>query len=128
MRPEVCEAMFPMVAWLGNYGMHIYHWSGDQSEWTEYALRLPKDIVSAVVGPNGATLAELQQRSGCRMWLDRERLRNESHDFLVFYRGSTGQRSVQCTNQALELLSGLLRRVIGERQNRMQQGQLRQPF
>ena len=29
MRPEVCEAMFPMVAWLGNYGMHIYHWSGD---------------------------------------------------------------------------------------------------
>ena len=130
MRPDVCEAMFPMVAWLSNFGMNIYYWSGDQSEWTEYAIRLPKEILPAVVGPNGATLTELQQRSGCRMWLDRERLLNESHDFLVFHRGSTGHRSVQCTNQALELLSGLLRRVLTERQNRLQQrqGQGLQPF
>lgn len=112
VRPEMCQSMFPAVAWLARYGMHMYHWAGDSKEWTEYALHLPRDAPHWISGPNGSTLADIQRMSRCQTWIDREVLQHKDEAFLVFHRGTPGQESNLCMNQALQLVSDVMRNNI----------------
>ena len=116
------ESAFPSVAWLRQYGMHMFRWAGDSNEWTEYAMRLPTNIASAMFGPDYANLgpqgqgnpalSELQSASGCKMWLDKETLMGREEPFLVFLRGPAGQSSNTCMNVALELVSNKMRLLL----------------
>jgi hypothetical protein len=103
----------------------MYHWSGDRSEWTEYALYIPTDYASFIAGPAGKRIEELKQRSGCRMWMDREKLRGRDENFLVFHRGSSGQPSNMSMNIALDLVSAVMRQVLVGGQQQQHQQQMR---
>jgi hypothetical protein len=109
VRPEVCLSMFPTISWLGSYGIHMYYWSGDNSEWTEFALHLPHDTARFISGQNGSTISEVQRMSRCRVWIDREVLHGKEETFVVFHRGASGLESNQCMNTALALVSDILR-------------------
>ena len=114
------ESAFPSVAWLRQYGMNMFRWAGDSNEWTEYAMRLPPNIASAMFGPDYANpgaqgtpaLTELQSGSGCKMWLDKETLMGREEPFLVFLRGPAGQSSNTCMNVALELVSNKMKLLL----------------
>ena len=116
------ESAFPSVSWLRQYGMNMFRWAGDSNEWTEYAMRLPPNIASAMFGPDYANLgpqgqgnpalSELQSASGCKMWLDKETLMGREEPFLVFLRGPAGQSSNTCMNVALELVSNKMRLLL----------------
>ena len=114
------ESAFPSVAWLRQYGMNMFRWAGDSNEWTEYAMRLPPNIASAMFGPDYANpgpqgtpgLSELQSASGCKMWLDKETLMGREEPFLVFLRGPAGQSSNTCMNVALELVSNKMKLLL----------------
>ena len=114
------ESAFPSVAWLRQYGMHMFRWAGDSNEWTEYAMHLPPNIASAMFGtdyanpgPQGSpSLTELQSASGCKMWLDKETLMGREEPFLVFLRGPAGQSSNTCMNVALELVSNKMKLLL----------------
>jgi hypothetical protein len=125
LRADMCRSMFPSVAWLSDYGISMYHWSGDRSEWTEYALYIPTDYASFIAGPAGKRIEELKQRSGCRMWMDREKLRGRDENFLVFHRGSSGQPSNMSMNIALDLVSAVMRQVLVGGQQQQHQQQMR---
>jgi hypothetical protein len=116
VRPERCQEMFPSIAWLDSFGLSLYHWSGDQKEWTAYALYLPQEFLSVFLFNDGARLKEFRERSGCSMWIDKERLRGKVESFLVFHRGASGQPSNMAMNTALDLVSALLRQVISQKQ------------
>ena len=102
--------------------MHMFRWAGDSNEWTEYAMRLPTNIASAMFGPDYANLgpqgqgnpalSELQSASGCKMWLDKETLMGREEPFLVFLRGPAGQSSNTCMNVALELGSNKMKLLL----------------
>ena len=121
VHPDMCQSMFPAVAWLNQYGINMYHWAGDSSEWTEYALNVPTEILRLVVGPNGAALQQMQSRTGCRVRVDSETLHNRKENFLVFYRGASGQESNMAMNQCLTLVSDVLRQIISYRQQNQSQ-------
>ena len=116
------ESAFPSVSWLRQYGMNMFRWAGDSNEWTEYAMRLPPNIASAMFGPDYANLgpqgqgnpalSELQSASGCKMWLDKETLMGREEPFLVFLRGPAGQSSNTCMNVALELVSNKMKLLL----------------
>ena len=106
------EHAFSSVAWLRQYGISMYRWSGNSSEWTEYALHLPIEIVNSILGPDGSTLNEIQSRSGCKIWLDQDILHGKTTSFLVFQRGASGQPSNACMSNALDLVNLLIRRLL----------------
>ena len=91
---------------MGQYGMNMYQWYHDGTDWTEYALMLGSDALNFIHGPNGSTLSELQTRSRCRV-------RVEPHDkessFLVFYRGPKGHDANLYMNTALSIVSEYIR-------------------
>lgn len=77
------------------------HRAGDSTEWTEYAMHLPKNVIEHVVGENGNHLMELQRNSGCKMWVAREILREKESTFLGKRRHSSllfrlHSRAMQC--------------------------------
>ena len=105
------ESAFFSVAWLRQHDMHMYRWAGDASEWTEYAMHLPANVApffSKGPSPYISVMVELQ-RSGCKMWLDKETLLGREATFLVFLRGAAGQPSNACMNTALDILSSAMR-------------------
>ena len=106
------EHAFSSVAWLRQYGISMYRWSGNSSEWTEYAINLPIEIVNSIIGPDGSTLNEIQSRSGCKIWLDKDILHGKHTTFLVFQRGASGQPSNACMSNALDLVNLLIRRLL----------------
>ena len=98
----------------------MYRWAGNSSEWTEYALHLPIEIVNSILGPDGSTLNEIQTRSGCKIWLDQDILQGKTTSFLVFQRGTSGQPSNACMNNALDLVNLLIRRLLHNNPNLLQ--------
>lgn len=111
------EHAFSSVAWLRQYGICMYRWAGNSSEWTEYALHLPMEIVNSILGPEGSTLNEIQSRSGCKIWLDHDILQGKTTSFLIFQRGASGQPSNACMNNALDLVNLLIRRLLHNNPN-----------
>jgi len=114
------EHAFSSIAWLRQYGIFMYRWAGNSSEWTEYALHLPIEIVNSILGPDGSTLNEIQTRSGCKIWLDQDILQGKTTSFLVFQRGTSGQPSNACMNNALDLVNLLIRRLLHNNPNLLQ--------
>jgi hypothetical protein len=103
---------FPSIAWLRQYGMSMYRWSGDSSDWLEFALNLPPDIAPLLVGADGSKVNELQAQSGCKIWIDREVLRGADALFLVFHRGANGQPSNANMNLALDIISNRFKQLV----------------
>lgn len=108
------ESAFVSVAWLRQHGMHMYRWAGNASEWTEYAMHLPPNIVPFFHPDSNnfpSLLPELQS-SGCKIWVDKENLKGREAVFLVFLRGAAGQPSNVCMNLALDMLSNKMRAIL----------------
>lgn len=104
----VTENIFPSVTWLRNYDMHMYRWSGDASDWTEFAMHIPTYIASHLLGSDGENISEFQRLSGCRVWSDKEFLHGREELFLVFSRGPTGSPANAQMNTALEIISSYM--------------------
>ena len=118
------ESAFSSVAWLRQYGMHMYRWAGDSSEWTEYAMHLPINILpyftstststSGSASSLGGYTSILQEllTSGCQMWIDKEILLDREATFLVFIRGIAGNPNNAFMNIALDLLSNRMQHLL----------------
>lgn len=107
------DGAFPSVSWLRLYNMHMYRWAGDSKEWTEYAMHLPREMISVVLGADHkAGLAEISHLSRCEVWLDEELLGGSKEKFVVFLRGSSGQPSNSAMGEAIELISDIMRRWV----------------
>ena len=130
-REVVPEQEFPSVAWLRQHGMHLYRWKfysqgqGQGLICIEFAMHLPSDLAAAIVGPDPQQqqqhLAEIQRRTGCRMWLETAAWeQGRQAQFLVFYRGALGSPSHQAMLSALEVVSEAARQKLQQQQ----QGQL----
>jgi hypothetical protein len=106
---------FPVVSWLRDYEMHMFRWSGNATEWTEYAMRLRPDIAAYLEAPGAgdgapaAALAMLRKRSGCEIRLETDSLYGKMERFLVFVRGDSGQPSNAAMVLALDLASQMFR-------------------
>ena len=108
------ESAFVSVAWLRQHGMHMYRWAGNASEWTEYAMHLPPNIVP-FFNPGSTNFTSLLpelQSSGCKIWVDKENLKGREAVFLVFLRGAAGQPSNVSMNLALDILSNKMRAIL----------------
>jgi hypothetical protein len=116
------EHAFSSVAWLRPYGMHMYRWSGNSSEWTEYAMHLPQEVADLIVGPapDYPKLADIASRSGCKMWVDQEHLHGSKATFLVMQRGQSGQPSNARMANALDLISVSVRHVLSQSQSQQE--------
>jgi hypothetical protein len=106
------EQSFTSVSWLRQYGMHMYRWSGNSSEWTEYAMHIPLKFINIVCGDNNTNLHEISMKSGCKLWIDSELLNSQSATFLVLQRGPSGSASNQYMNVALEIISNTMRQYL----------------
>lgn len=105
------SSTFPSVGWLRQYNMHMYRWAGDNKEWTEYAMHLPRELINVVLGNDTkAGMAEIQRISRCEVWLDEETLGGNRERFIVFNRGSSGQPSNQSMLDALDTVSDIMRK------------------
>jgi hypothetical protein len=104
----VTENLFPSVAWLRNYDMHMYRWSGDAKDWTEFAMHVPGHIIAHLLGPEGSNINEFKRLSGCNVWSDKEFLHGQEALFLVFNRGPSGSPSNAHMNTALEIISSYM--------------------
>lgn len=107
------EGAFPSVSWLRQYNMHMYRWAGDNEEWTEYAMHVPHEQMTVVLGLDPkATLQEISRLSHCDVWMDEELLGGSKEKFIVFLRGSSGKPSNAAMTTALELISEIMRRYV----------------
>jgi len=103
---------FPSVAWMRDYGMHLYRWAGNESEWTEFALRLRPEMASILDSEGEGGLASLRRKSGCDVSISTEKLRGKQEKFCVLVRGETGAKSNGSMTLALELIAQQFRDLI----------------
>lgn len=92
---------FEIVDWLRDSDMEIFRWSGNDRAWTEFAMHVPSKFHSFFA----SNLPTWQQHSNCQMWFDKDKLRGETQNFLVFRRGENGEESNHAMHRALELIS-----------------------
>ena len=69
------DGIFPSLQWLRQCGIALCRWAGENNDWSRLAFSLPDSLVATVIGPEGSALQDLQNRSGCRMKIERERFR-----------------------------------------------------
>lgn len=103
---------FPSVAWMRDYGMHLYRWAGNESEWTEFALRLRPEMAAILDSEGEGGLASLRRKSGCDVSISTEKLRGKQEKFCVLVRGESGSKSNATMSLALELIAQQFRDLI----------------
>jgi hypothetical protein len=109
----VTDNLFVGVNWLRGYDMFMYRWAGDANDWTEFAMHIPPQIESILLGNNGSNIMEIERISGCSMRREEEMLRGKKEAFLVFVRGPTGHPSNNNMNIALDHISHFMSQLIG---------------
>lgn len=92
--------------------MKFYRWSGNEREWTEFAILLRNDTVVFVEN----ILPHLQVESGCEITIEREFLQRTGsvETFLRFVRGSTGDPTNECMDKALRMFSDIMSSYLEE--------------
>ena len=79
------DGIFPSLQWLRQCGIALCRWAGENNDWTRLAFLLPDSLVSTVIGPEGSSLRDLQNRSGCKMKIERQ-----------IFQGPMGPRKETC--------------------------------
>lgn len=103
---------FPVAAWLGEYNMHMYRWSGNNTEWTQYALRLRPEMLNLLDAYGEAQFESISKKTGCTMSMKTEKLHGNIEKFLVFKRGSEGSEFNAPMNTALDYVCQMFKRAL----------------
>ena len=110
------DEAFPSMAWLAQHRMHMYRWAGNETEWTEYALRLRPDVLAHFranrPGASVSVLEQIKAGSGCDVSLQAEKLKGKEETFLILVRGDTGLASNTAFIIALELANKVIREYL----------------
>ena len=133
------ENAFAVVSWLHYHDMKMYRWSGNSTEWTEYAMHVPAIYYTHLIGrlanndfstfnmsSNNSYeyLLDIQRRSGCKLQVEKIFLAagkaagidvgpvGRECYFIVLHRGASGLPSNGNMSMALELISARMSMVL----------------
>jgi hypothetical protein len=95
---------FSQVFWLRDFGMPVYRWAGNDTEWTEFVLQLRSEVVPLIE----SKIVSMQNSSGCEMSIEEEQLNGESTKLLRFVRGSSNTPANEAMTRALVEVSRLM--------------------
>ena len=103
---------FPQMAWLSSYDMDMYRWAGNETEWTEYAMRIRPDLLTYLTKEQDdgsiSVVSRVIRDSGCEISVQVECLHDSTEHFLVFVRGTSGTDVNARFITALDMIATIL--------------------